>query len=45
MSRITPHPYSPNESGNFLVFHDLWISSVQAAEGYPVNKSNRVAVH
>jgi hypothetical protein len=45
MSRLTPQPYGPNEPGNFLVFQDLWINSAQAAEGAPVNNSNRVAVH
>jgi len=45
MSRLTPHPYGPNEPGNFLVFQDLWINSALAAEAYPVSNSNRVAVH
>jgi hypothetical protein len=45
VSRLTPHPYDPDDSGNFLVFQDLWINSAQAAEGYTVNNSNRVAVH
>jgi hypothetical protein len=45
VSRLIPHPYGPDDSGNFLVFQDLWINSAQAAEGAPVNDSNRVAVH